>query len=285
MIGLSTALITPKIRATAMSVNSFDVVDPAVSSMPGSTAVATARAAAETATRSRKCMRQSWHSGADHAIGGPWRRTGGGGGCGSVLSPPEMDEEPPEVPGVLLDAVVERLDLLLLQEPEHPLLELPRALARDDLNERGLLRHGLVDDRLQGPVDVLPAVVDVVQVELQLHGAVSAPGLPPRYAARRARGDLCVTRRAGGLRTALEPQPPDDLPRDVGGRVIVIDHDDPFGRMGRFDGRQLAVKHRRAEEMAVPALQPGDQGLALNHLQEDHPQLRAPIEELVAVGA
>src|SRR5262249_38214230 len=89
-----------------------------------------------------------------------------------VLSPPEMDEEPPEVLGVLLDAMVERLDLLLLQEPEHPLLELPRALARDDLHERGLLRHRLVDDRLQGPVDVLPTVVDVVQVELQLHGAV-----------------------------------------------------------------------------------------------------------------
>src|SRR5215467_3781444 len=191
MIGLSTALITPKIRATAMSVNSFDVVDPAVSSMPGSTAVATARAAAETATRSRKCMRQSWHSRADHAIGGPWRRTGGGGGCGSVLSPPEMDEEPPEVPGVFLDAMVERLDLLLLQEPEHPLLELPRALARDDLNQRSLLRHRLVDDRLQGPVDVLPAVVDVVQVEFQLHGAVSAPGLPPRYAARAHPGRVC----------------------------------------------------------------------------------------------
>jgi hypothetical protein len=47
-----------------------------------------------------------------------------------------MDEEPPEVLGVLLDAMVERLDLLLLQEPEHPLLELPRALARDDLDER-----------------------------------------------------------------------------------------------------------------------------------------------------
>src|SRR5262249_38123493 len=213
------------------------------------------------------------------------RREAAPAAAGPVSSPPEMDEEPPEVPGVLLDAVVERLDLLLLQESEHPLLELPRALARDDLNERGLLRHGLVDDRLQGPVDVLPAVVDVVQVELQLHGAVSAPGLPPRYAARARRGDLCVTPRAGGLRTALEPQPLDDLPHDVGGRVIVIDHDDSFGRNGRFDRRQLTVEHLRAEEVAVPALQPAGQGLAANHLQEDHPQLRAPIEELVAVGA
>src|SRR5262245_49135347 len=222
MIGLRTALITPKIKATATSVSTFEVVDPAVSSMPGSTAVATASAAAETATRSRKCMGQSWHSGADHAIGGPRRRGGGGGGCGPVLSPPEMDEEPPEVLGVFLYAMVERLDLLLLQEPEHPLLELPRALAWDDLNERGFLRHRLVDDRLQGPVDVLPGVVDVVQVELQLHGAVlrsraaSTVRRPGRarggYAVtRQGAGGYAVTRQGGGLRTAFEPQPPDDL--------------------------------------------------------------------------
>src|SRR5262244_465849 len=193
MIGLRTALITPKIRATAIRVSTFEVVDPVVSWMPGSTAVATASAAAETATRSRKGMGQSWHPGAGHAIGRSRCRTGQGdsSGAGPALSPPEMDEEPPEVPGVLLDAVVERPDLLLLQEPEHPLLELPRALARDDLHQGGLLRHGLVDDRLQGPVDVLPAVVDVVQVELQLHGAVSAPGLPPRYAGPGTPGRVC----------------------------------------------------------------------------------------------
>src|SRR6516165_4318357 len=101
-----------------------------------------------------------------------------------------MDEKPPEVLGVLLDAVIERFDLLLLQESEHPLLELARAFARDDLNDRRLLGDRLVDDRPQSPVDVLPTVVDVVQVELQLHGAVSDPGLPPRYAARARLGDL-----------------------------------------------------------------------------------------------
>src|SRR5204862_892335 len=108
------------------------------------------------------------------------------GRCGR-LTPPEMDEEPAEVLGVFFDAVIERLDFLLLQEPEDPLLELPRAFARDDLNDRRLLRHGLVDDRVQGSVDVLATVVDVVQVELQLHGLVSAPGLPSRYAARACR--------------------------------------------------------------------------------------------------
>jgi hypothetical protein len=35
-----------------------------------------------------------------------------------------MDEDPAKVLGVLLDPVVQRLDLLLLKEPEHVLLEL-----------------------------------------------------------------------------------------------------------------------------------------------------------------
>src|SRR5262249_13175503 len=128
------------------------------------------------------------------------RREAAPAAAGPVSSPPEVDEEPPEVLGVLLDAVVERLDLFLLQEPDHALLELPRALARDDLNERSLLRHRLVDDRLQGPVDVLPAVVDVMQVELQLHGAVSAPGPAPRYSAR-ARPGGSMRDAAGGRPT------------------------------------------------------------------------------------
>src|SRR6516164_8173100 len=33
--------------------------------------------------------------------------------------PAEVDEDPAEVLGVLLDAVIQRPDLLLLQEPEH----------------------------------------------------------------------------------------------------------------------------------------------------------------------
>src|SRR4249919_1979191 len=101
-----------------------------------------------------------------------------------------MDKDPAEVLRVFLDSVIQLLDLLLLQESEHPLLELPRAFARDDLNDGGFLRHGLVDDRVQGPVDVLTTVVDVVQVELQLHGAVSDPGLVQRYAARAPRGSM-----------------------------------------------------------------------------------------------
>lgn len=86
-----------------------------------------------------------------------------------LLLPPKMHEQPPEVLRVLLDAVVERLDLLLLQEPDDLLLELAGALAGDDLHHRRLLRDRLVDYRSQGAVDVGAAVVDVVQVELELH--------------------------------------------------------------------------------------------------------------------
>src|ERR1700683_1651598 len=55
--GFRKALMTPKIAATATSVPIFDQSLPASSSMPGTTAVATARAAAETTTRSKNLMR------------------------------------------------------------------------------------------------------------------------------------------------------------------------------------------------------------------------------------
>src|ERR1700754_3385425 len=106
---------------------------------------------------------------------GPARTTG----CSAPASlPPEVHEHPPEVVLVLLHAVVERLDLLLLQKPQHALLELPGPLARDDLHERGLLRHGLVDHRSQRLVDLPAPVVDVVQVEFELHAVQPATRTP-----------------------------------------------------------------------------------------------------------
>src|SRR4029077_13122849 len=92
-----------------------------------------------------------------------------------------MHEQAAEVLRVLLDPVVLRFDLFALKEPQHVLLELARALTGDDLDERGLLRLRLVDDRLQRPVDVLPAVVDVVQVKLQLHGHRPAQATVARW--------------------------------------------------------------------------------------------------------
>src|SRR6516225_3693080 len=108
MIGLRNALINPMIRATAIRVSSFLVVDPAVRWMPGSTAVATASAAAEMARRSRKRMGQSWHPPVpltpSASPGATWAEAAR---TGPASSPPEMDEQPAEVLGVLLYAVVE----------------------------------------------------------------------------------------------------------------------------------------------------------------------------------
>src|SRR5437016_2014 len=63
MTGLSTPFTTPKITATAISVSTLDSALPVVSWMPGTSQVATARAAAEATTRIRARMEQSWHTG------------------------------------------------------------------------------------------------------------------------------------------------------------------------------------------------------------------------------
>src|SRR6266571_3735444 len=159
-IGLSTAFTTPKISATTTSVPTLDAVLPAVSWMPESMSVATNSATAVISTRISAFMPSSWHApAARHPSPRPPVQ----------LLPPEVDEQAAEVLGVLLHAVVERLDLLLVEEAEYPLLELPGALARDDLDQRRLLPHRLVDDVPQRTVDVLTAVIDVMQVELELH--------------------------------------------------------------------------------------------------------------------
>src|SRR5215469_16113390 len=103
-----------------------------------------------------------------------------------------MHKDPAEVLGILLHPVIESLDLLLVEEPEDVLLQLARALARDDLDQRGLRPHGLVDDSSQRAVDVLAAVVDVMQVELEFHGRLrvstsTLPAATPVNSARPAR--------------------------------------------------------------------------------------------------
>src|ERR1035438_3013948 len=97
------------------------------------------------------------------------KRPDGYAGWSSPGLPAEMYEQATEVLRVLLHPVVLRLDLFLLKELQHVLLELPGTLAGDNLDQRGLLRHGLVDDRLQRPVDVLSPFVNVMQVQFQLH--------------------------------------------------------------------------------------------------------------------
>src|SRR6478609_3259513 len=86
-----------------------------------------------------------------------------------TLLPPEVDEDAAKVVGVLLDPVVKALDVLAVQEAQNPLLELTRALPGDDLNQGRLLLDRLVDDGSQRSLDLIAPVVDVVQVELELH--------------------------------------------------------------------------------------------------------------------
>ena len=80
-----------------------------------------------------------------------------------------MDEDPAEVVGVLLDAVIERLDLFLVEEAQDALLQLTASLAGDDLDEPHSLRNRLVDDGSKGTVDIVASVVDLVQIELEPH--------------------------------------------------------------------------------------------------------------------
>src|SRR5688572_5202956 len=81
----------------------------------------------------------------------------------------EPDEDPAEVLGVLVDTRVKSLDLFLLEEPEHVLLEGTGALARNDLYEGSLGGDRLGDDLVEGAVDIAPFVVNVVEIQDQLH--------------------------------------------------------------------------------------------------------------------
>src|ERR1019366_5407815 len=82
---------------------------------------------------------------------------------------PEMDEHPSEVVGVLLDTVVEGLDLLLVEKALHALFQLAAPFPGNDLDESDLLLHRFVDDRPECPVDVATPIVNIVQVECELH--------------------------------------------------------------------------------------------------------------------
>src|SRR5699024_11043227 len=115
-----------------------------------SRAAARRRAAlqAESAAWSANC---STSSALSHQRGGSDMRRSYGDPSPSVL---EMHEHSAGVLGILLDPVVAGLDVLAVQEPQHPLLELTAALAGDDLDGPGAGALGLVDDLLEGAVDV-----------------------------------------------------------------------------------------------------------------------------------
>ena len=101
------------------------------------------------------------------------------------LLPAQMHEDAAEVLRVLLDPDVLGRRRVLLEEPKHVLLELARPLARDDLDQRRLLRLGLIEDAVQRLLNLRAPVEDVVQVEGQLH----LPRLFRWLAVRPDRGD------------------------------------------------------------------------------------------------
>src|SRR5699024_8032185 len=83
----------------------------------------------------------------------------------------KMDPYAAGVLHIFFHPVITRLDVLAFEETQDPLLELPRPLARDDLDGLGLLAFRVVDGVIQGLVDAPALVEDGVQVELEPHSA------------------------------------------------------------------------------------------------------------------
>jgi NAD(P)-dependent dehydrogenase (short-subunit alcohol dehydrogenase family) len=122
-----------------------------------------------------------------------------------------VHEYPPEVVGVLLDPVIETPYLLTVEEAQHSFFELAAPLAGDDLDEPRLLLNCFVHDRLKGAVDVLTPVVDVMQVQLELHGcALDSPTVVDRiFGSSFVEGE---GRRKRSMRTTA-PMPQSDAER------------------------------------------------------------------------
>ena len=79
----------------------------------------------------------------------------------------EMNKNPPEVFIVLLDAVIKLFDVSLIEKPHNFLLELPTAFARDDFDETDFLFKCLFNDAIEFRIDLVTAVIDVMQVEFK----------------------------------------------------------------------------------------------------------------------
>lgn len=80
----------------------------------------------------------------------------------------EVDEDASEIFIVLFEAMIQFLDLWLVQEPQYFLLELPTAFAGDDLNEFDFPVNRFLHNPIKFRVDLIAAVVYVVQVQFKL---------------------------------------------------------------------------------------------------------------------
>lgn len=73
-----------------------------------------------------------------------------------------MNEYPSKILIVFFDAVIELLNVSLIQKAQHLLLELSAAFAGDDLNEFDLAVNGFFDDAVEFRVNLIAFVVDLV---------------------------------------------------------------------------------------------------------------------------
>ena len=118
-------------------------------------------------------------------------------------------------------------DVLTVEKAKYPLSQLSRALSGDDLDARCLLGNGLVHDRAKRAVDFVTAVIDIVQVKLELHQAIVVPQGDERESLLSAR-DLPTDRTGGaissvGVRGDVLEQPGlDTRAHPVGPRLIQL---------------------------------------------------------------
>lgn len=87
------------------------------------------------------------------------------------FSEAEIHEKTPEILTVVLDAVVQGFDVGLLQKALYFFTQLPAAFTGYDLHLADLFFDGIIKGLLQGLVDRLAVVVNIVQVYLDAgHG-------------------------------------------------------------------------------------------------------------------
>jgi len=78
-----------------------------------------------------------------------------------------MDKNPPEIFVILFHAVIQLLDMSLVQKAQDFFLQLPAPLAGDDFNPFDFTVYRFLDDAVEFGLDFLAAVVNVVQIEFE----------------------------------------------------------------------------------------------------------------------
>ena len=79
----------------------------------------------------------------------------------------ETHEQSAEIPAVLINAMILGLDVFLLQEPDHFLLQLSASFSWNDLDDRNALFNGFINNIIQGLIDFPALVVNFVKIEFE----------------------------------------------------------------------------------------------------------------------